>query len=166
MILDLVDSTHPILKQSLENFNFDIPPYDPLDLVSDMAETMIHHRGIGLAANQVDIPYRVIIVMADELIPMFNPKIVDSSDEQIVLEEGCLSFPRLFVKIKRPRKVRVRYADPTGKVQTEVFDGIVARAIQHEIDHIDGKCHLSRANRIHKDQAINRMNRYRNTHSR
>jgi peptide deformylase len=71
----------------------------------------------------------------------------------VYLEEGCLSYPNLWVKIKRPKKIKVRYTNPDGKTETRVFDGMSARVFQHELDHLNGILHIKRANRIHLDQA-------------
>lgn len=154
MILELVDCTEPILKQELEQFNFSKPPVNPLDLVTDLVETMLHHNGIGLSANQCGLPYRVFVMLGLEIIPCFNPRIVDMSKETIVLEEGCLSYPGIFTKVKRPRRIKVRYADPTGSVVTQTFDGMTARVFQHELDHLDGINYQQRANRYHLEQAL------------
>lgn len=153
MILDLIDCYDPRLKTPTEPFDFSNPPVNPLDLVTDLAETMLANNGIGLSANQCGLPYRVFVMHGAELIPCFNPRIVDVSDETIYLEEGCLSFPDLFVKVKRPRKIKVRFADPNGNVQTQVYDGITARVFQHELDHLDGIDYRQRANRYHLNQA-------------
>jgi len=154
--MKLVSSDDPVLRMPTEKFDFANPPMNPLDLVSDMAQIMIDNKGIGLAANQVGLSYRVMVVLGEELIPMFNPKIVDASSESIMLEEGCLSFPGLLVKIKRPRRIRVMYTDPKGNTTIEAFDGIVARSIQHEIAHLDGIRHIDQASYIHREQALNK----------
>ena len=153
MILDLIPANSPILKQVMEPFDFSNPPVNPLDLVTDLAETMLANNGIGLSANQCGLPYRVFVMLGQELIPCFNPRIVDVSQETIVLEEGCLSYPDFFVKVKRPRRIKVRYADPRGQVTTEVFDGMTARVFQHELDHLNGINYQQRANRYHLQQA-------------
>lgn len=153
MILELIDCNDPLLKQGMEPFDFSNPPVNPLDLVTDLAETMLANNGIGLSANQCGLPYRVFVMLGQELIPCFNPRIVDVSQETIVLEEGCLSYPDLFVKVKRPRRIKVRYADPRGQITTEVFDGMTARVFQHELDHLNGINYQQRANRYHLQQA-------------
>lgn len=153
MILELVDCNDPILKQELKPFDFSNPPVNPLDLVTDLAETMLANNGIGLSANQCRLPYRVFVMLGEELIPCFNPRIVDMSQDTIILEEGCLSYPGLFVKVKRPRRVKVRYSDPNGQVTTQVFDGMTARVFQHEMDHCNGINYQQRANRYHLEQA-------------
>lgn len=153
MIYDLVNCNDPILRDEVETFDFSNPPVDPLDLASDLAETMLHHNGIGLAAPQCGLPYRIFVMKGVEIIPCFNPRIVDMSTETIVLEEGCLSYPDLFVKVKRPRRIKVRFTEPNGKTSTHVYDGMTARIFQHELDHLNGIRYIDRANRIHLEQA-------------
>ncbi len=157
MKYELVDCNDPVLREPTPQFDFTNPPVDPLDLVSDLAETMLTNGGVGIAANQCGLPYRVFVMNAAELIPCFNPRIVDSSSEEIYLEEGCLSYPELFVKVKRPRRIKVRYTEPNGNVVTRVFEGMTARVFQHELDHLDGLAHINRASRIHLDQARKRQ---------
>ncbi len=153
MIYELIDCNDPLLKQEMEPFDFSNPPVDPLDLVSDLAETMLANNGVGLSANQCGLPYRVFVMLGQELIPCFNPRIVDMSQETIILEEGCLSYPDMFVKVKRPRRIKVRYAEPNGNVVTQTFDGMTARVFQHELDHLNGINYQQRANRYHLEQA-------------
>jgi peptide deformylase len=153
MIRELVDCNAPILKQEMEPFDFSNPPIDPLDLVTDLAETMLENNGVGLSANQVGLPYRVFVMLGQELIPCFNPRIVDMSEETILLEEGCLSYPDMFVKVKRPRRIKVRYAEPNGNIVTQTFDGMTARVFQHELDHLNGVNYQQRANKFHLEQA-------------
>lgn len=154
MIYQLVEANDPILKERMPPFDFSNPPIDPLELVSNLAETMIANRGIGIAANQCGLRYRVFVLMSEELIPCFNPRIVDTSEETIVMEEGCLSYPGLSVKVKRPRKIRVRFTEPNNNTTTKVFDGMTSRAFQHELSHLDGIVHLNEASYIHKRQAL------------
>lgn len=153
MIRELVDCNAPILKQEMKPFDFSNPPIDPLDLVTDLAETMLENNGVGLSANQVGLPYRVFVMLGQELIPCFNPRIVDMSEETILLEEGCLSYPDMFVKVKRPRRIKVRYAEPNGNIVTQTFDGMTARVFQHELDHLNGVNYQQRANKFHLEQA-------------
>jgi peptide deformylase len=153
MIYELIDCNAPLLGQEIEPFDFSNPPVKPLDLVANLAETMLANNGVGLSANQCGLPYRVFIMLGQELIPCFNPRIVDTSKETIVLEEGCLSYPSLFVKIKRPRRIKVRFADPNGNIVTRTFDGMTARVFQHELDHLDGVNYQMRATKFHLEQA-------------
>lgn len=157
MIRELVPCTDPILKQPLEKFNFQSPPMDPIELAHDLAETMIANNGLGLSANQMGLPYRAFAMKAEKIIVCFNPIIVDTSTEMVTLEEGCLSFPLLFVKVKRPKKIKVRYTEPNGNVVTKIFDGMTARVFQHELSHLNGKSFIEEASRIHVEQAKNKM---------
>lgn len=160
MIYDLVPANHAALKTAAPLFDFNNPPIDPLDLASDLAETMLHHHGIGIAANQVGLPHRVFILRTEELLPCFNPRVVDFSDETVYLEEGCLTHPGFFVKIKRPRRVKVRFTEPNGNVVTRVFHDMTARVFAHEVDHLNGIDPFSRANKIHMEQAKSRYKKY------
>ena len=157
MIMNLVKSNDPILKQKCEIFDFENPPLDPLKLALDLRESMVYHNGIGLSACQVGIPYRVFVAGdpgdIDNIKVFFNPRVVDASDQKVLIEEGCLSFPGLFMKVKRPATVRLRFADPRGTIATETYEGIPARAILHEYDHMDGILFHNRANPYHRDQA-------------
>lgn len=157
MIMNLVKSNDPILKQKCEIFDFNNPPVDPLKLALDLRESMIYHKGIGLSACQVGLPYRVFVAGdpgdIDNIKVFFNPRIVDTAEEMVLIEEGCLSFPGLFMKVKRPAHCRVRFADPNGVVDTRVYDGIPARAILHEYDHMNGTLFHSRTNPYHRDLA-------------
>jgi peptide deformylase len=153
MIYELIDCNDPLLTQKMDPFDFSDPPVNPLDLVADLAETMLARNGIGLSANQCGLPYRVFVMLGQELIPCFNPRIVDTSNETVVLEEGCLSYPGLFVKVKRPRRIKVRFAEPNGNIVTQTFEGMTARVFQHELDHLDGINYQQRANRYHLEQA-------------
>lgn len=153
MIYDLVDKNHPLLREKLTNFDFANPPIDPVELVRNLSETMIANKGLGLAANQVGLPHRVFVINSQQIIPCFNPLIVNQSDETVLMEEGCLSHPDLFIKIKRPATIRVRYTLPNGDRETKEFAGITARVFQHELDHLDGICHITRANPIHLEKA-------------
>ena len=150
---ELVSSNDPILKEVLPRFDFNNPPMDPHELAHTLAQTMLKNNGIGLAANQIGLPYRVFVVAADPILCCFNPKIVDVGEDNLWLEEGCLSFPDLYVKIKRPQVIRIRYTRPDGETVTEQYQDLTARIMQHELDHLDGICHLSRANSYHLQQA-------------
>jgi peptide deformylase len=118
-------------------------------LAHDMAETMYEAPGIGLAATQVDVHKRLIVIDAsetrDQLLVLINPEILERSGSQ-VCEEGCLSVPGIYDKVERSERVVVRYLDTAGKSQTVAADGLLAVCLQHEIEHLDGKIfveHLS-----------------------
>ena len=116
---------------------------------------------MGLSANQVGIPYAMFIMRwqeEDEIEAFFNPRIVNLTGDNIVLEEGCLSYPGMFPKIKRPDICRVRAEFISGeKVTTNTynFKGFTSRIVQHEMDHLDGKLWYRRASSFHLQQARN-----------
>ncbi|MCI2395819.1 peptide deformylase [Aliiroseovarius sediminis] len=119
---------------------------DLRQLADDMLETMYDAPGIGLAAPQVGILTRLIVLdcVRDEDEPpqpmiMFNPEVILSSDDLNTYEEGCLSIPEQYAEVTRPKEVSVRWVDRDGNVQERDFDGLWATCVQHEIDHLNGK---------------------------
>ena len=151
--LHIVPPSHPAFTKQIEQFHFD-GDTDVKQLSEDMIEMMQKAGAAGLAANQLGLEHRVFVLNTtpDPLV-CFNPKIVHYSEKFAVQEEGCLTFPGLFVKIRRPQWVRVRFQDVDGNMQTETLNGLVARAFQHELDHLDGINYMTRAKKIHMDQA-------------
>ena len=121
-------------------------------LVDDMAETMYAAPGIGLAATQVDVHLRVVVIDVSEerndLRVFINPEIVTKSEESKVYEEGCLSVPGIYDEVERPDRVTVRALDRDGTPFTLEADGLLAVCIQHEIDHLDGKVFVQYLSRL------------------
>lgn len=118
-------------------------------LIRDMIETMKKNNGIGLAANQVGVPLRIVIISIPDKekknneIVLINP-VIQKKSGKIYEEEGCLSFPGLYLKIKRANYVKVNAVNDRGKLITIEAEGLLSRALQHEIDHLDGKTFLDR----------------------
>ncbi|MEM8958020.1 MAG: peptide deformylase [Pseudomonadota bacterium] len=115
-------------------------------LADDMLATMYDAPGIGLAAPQIGVNTRLIVMdcVKEEGAPprpmaLFNPEVVAASDDTNVYEEGCLSIPEIYADVTRPREVTVRWIDRDGVAQENTFDGLWATCVQHEIDHLDGK---------------------------
>lgn len=153
--MKLVASHDPILKTVCEPFDFLSPPFEPIQFAKDLVKFMYDNNGIGLAANQVGVPYRVFAMRGEpENFVCYNPKIVQPSEMKIELEEGCLTYKGLLVKITRPQHIRVRFTTPNGETMTKQFTGLSARTFQHELDHLDGIIFYNRANRYHRDQAL------------
>ena len=130
-------------------------------LMDDMLETMYDAPGIGLAAIQVGVAKRVIVMdLADKKeeppAPRFfvNPEITWSSDELFVYEEGCLSVPEIYDEVERPAAVRIRYLGYDGKKVEEDAEGLFAVCIQHEMDHLDGVLFLDHLSRLKRDRAV------------
>jgi len=159
MTRELVPGNDPILHQETELFDFLNPPIDPLELAHMLAQTCLKHNGLGLAAPQIGLPHRAFIIKANPMICMFNPKIVGESLGEEYMEEGCLSYPNLVIKIKRASVIRVRYTQPNADIKTERFEGMTARIIQHELDHLDGITFQQRATQYHLETAKKRKRR-------
>jgi len=160
MELKLVHCSDPILKTPTPTFSFSDPPVNPHELAAALAQKMLEENGLGLAANQVGLPYRVFVMAANPPLAVFNPRIVDQTTEQVLLDEGCLSYPNLFIKIKRSKSIKVRFQDMDGVVHTEKFTGMTARIFQHELDHLDGVDYTKRANNIHYQRAMNKKKKH------
>jgi peptide deformylase len=106
-----------------------------------MIYKMVELKGVGLAAPQVGHNLRIIIVQMEdgEIQEMINPVITEFSDDLVTMEEGCLSIPDHYIDIARPSTIKVKFQDANGKYKRWVLDGIEARIVQHEVDHLDGK---------------------------
>ncbi len=158
--MQLVKTNDPILTTKTENFDFSNPPTDPYELAESLVKFMYDNNGIGLAANQVGLPYRAFAMRGHpQNFVCFNPRVVQPSEQQVILEEGCLTYPGLLVKIKRPQHARVRFTMANGETRTDTFTGMTARIFQHELDHLDGIKFFDRANRYHKEQALKKWKR-------
>ena len=109
------------------------------NISASMVECMVSANGIGISGNQVGILKRIIVVLVnDKPKVMINPKIITTSEKTCVMNEGCLSFPKQFYDIKRPEKVTVKYRNLSGHPMIETYEGLTARCIYHEIDHLEG----------------------------
>lgn len=154
MILKYVKPDSPLLKQKVDPFSFTSPPTDPAQLARDLYETLMSTSYIGLSAQQVGLPYRAFALRTVPGIVCFNPRVVDVSTEEIMLDEMCSSFPHLIVPVKRPKRIKVRYNEPSGEVKTATFDGMTARYFLHELDHLDGILYTEKANKMHVERAM------------
>jgi|TARA_R110002074_G_scaffold241518_1_gene413362 peptide deformylase len=132
---------------------------DRKELSEAMFTAMKKYGGIGLSANQVGLPFNVF-VMGDHLqlekglkMTCFNPMIISSSKEEVVMQEGCLTFPFVFLNITRPRKVVVKYEDEKGDLQEGHLDGMISRIFQHEYDHMLGRTFVEKASKLKLDRA-------------
>ena len=155
MNLELISETSPILLQECKEFDFANPPFDPKEFAQALHDKMVKSDGLGLSANQVGQPYRVFVMRAgEEPYAVFNPRIIDTSDKELVMKEGCLSFPLLYLNVKRPDAVRIRFQDETGETRTEQFIGMTARIAQHEFDHMLGKVYTQKASSFEAQRAM------------
>ena len=153
----LVKYPDPLLTTPTQAFDFANPQVDPHELSKELIETMHHYNGVGLAANQIGYNLSVFAMRGlDFNYVCFNPRIVSFSGESTTMEEGCLSFPGLIIKIKRPEEIRCRFFTPSGGIDTKTFGGLSARTFQHELDHLQGKLFYTRAGKYHRDLAMKR----------
>ena len=132
----------PILREQMPDFDFDNPIADPKELEKTMVDFMLDNNAIGLAANQVGIKTRVFVMGhrdSPELSKaFFNPQVISATPKILDLEEGCLSFPNVFVKIKRPSSIVGRWQDSQGQWQQGEFVGYDCKCFLHELDHLEG----------------------------
>ena len=141
--LKIVHYGHPVLRQHSEEVGRITS--DVKDLIQQMVEAMRAAHGLGLAANQVGVPRRIAVIEIDgELTPLINPQLVRASGSD-VSDEGCLSLPRLYAAVPRPTHVVVRAKDISGREREIEADGLLARALCHEIDHLNGKLFVDSA---------------------
>ena len=144
-IFNVYSEHHPLLHQELAPFDFQNPPVNPNEFASTLVETCKAYNGIGLSANQCGFPYRVFVMGAgDEYVAHYNPKVINAYGESH-MDEGCLSFPFLFLKITRPERIDVEYQDFNGVTRTATYNGISARCFLHELDHMNGIVYTMRA---------------------
>lgn len=141
----LVPESHSVLHEVLPEFDFSNPPVNPNEFASTLVETCKKHKGYGLSANQCGFKHRVFVMGAgDEYVAFFNPKVISLSDEMALMDEGCLSYPLLSLKISRPKEIMVEYQDFNGELRNTKLVGISARCFLHELDHMNGIVYTSR----------------------
>ena len=140
LICELVKETDSFLKEVPEKFNFENPQVDPEKLQEQLVENMLHHEGYGLSANQIGIPVQAFSMMLDDK-PMvvFNPEILEWSEEITYIREGCLSFPGLYVAVERARAVAMKFQAYDGEEQGGSLQDMSAKIFQHEMEHMEGK---------------------------
>ncbi len=132
-------------------------------LIEDMTESMYAAEGIGLAAIQIGVAKRVLVIDLDQKEgtknprAFINPKITWASEEMAVFEEGCLSVPEIWDDVERPARIKAEYLDADGKLQTLEADGLLATCLQHEMDHLNGVLFIDHLSRLKKNMAIKKL---------
>ena len=155
MEIKLVKENDEVLRQQATAWDFDIDG-DPSELIRQLAKTMMENNGIGLAAPQVGILKRIFVMGNEQrLFACINPEILESTGEYID-QEGCLSFPNLWLKVRRYEKIKVKYYNALGEEIISEFEGIIGRVFQHERDHLDGVCFDTRVGKLSLEMAKNR----------
>lgn len=161
MILPIVPYGHPTLRKETEFITAEYPNLK--ELIDNMYETMYNADGVGLAAPQVDLSIRLVVIAfrpydektdsftgEEERHTLINPEIVASGDKKDWFNEGCLSIPGIHEDVLRPTEVTIHYFDENWVEHTETIDGMFARVAQHEIDHLDGKVFTDRLSPLRK----------------
>ena len=160
-ILTIIKAPDPILKKRCI-------PVDAVDdeirsLMDDMLETMYAAPGVGLAAPQVAIHKRIVVVDASDRnserspLQLANPEIIKQSDDIATFDEGCLSFPDQFAEVERPANVRIRYIDYNNAPQEIEAEGLLSTCIQHEIDHLDGRLFVDHISMLKRNMILRKM---------
>lgn len=159
-LLDIITAPDPRLKKKAQ-------PVERVDaatarLMADMLETMYDAPGVGLAAPQVGVLKRIIVVDAaregePNPLKMANPEIIWSSEETKLHEEGCLSLPEEYEQVERPDKIKVRYVDENNELRTIEADGLLSVVIQHEMDHLEGTLFVDHISSLKRNMIIRRL---------
>lgn len=153
---------HESLIQSGKDWNFS-EDGDAKELEQKMIKFMLMNNGIGLAANQIGLTKRVFVIGSNNMLDfpkpfaVFNPRIIESSKETSVDKEGCLSYPGLWLTVKRPKMIRAEYQDSSGNTVIADIDGYVARCFQHELDHLNGVCFIDKVSPLKLQLAMKKL---------
>ncbi|MDM7957340.1 peptide deformylase [Blastomonas sp.] len=165
-ILEVPDPRLKTVSTRVETFDDDLRT-----LVADMFETMYDAPGIGLAAIQIGVPKRVLVIdlqhEGEDGEPVrtpqvfINPEILDPSDEHTLYNEGCLSVPDQYAEVERPSTIRARWQDLDGKVHEEPMDGLMATCLQHEMDHLEGVLFIDHLSRLKRQMVLKKLEKLR-----
>ena len=169
MIYKLLEPTSPILNIRMDEFTLEElkekHKLTPEELLKNLAGTMDAMGGIGLSANQCGLPIRAFVMYTDftkkDVALFMNPKIIWESPEEDFFKEGCLTFPFLFLNIKRPKMIEFEYTDKDGNIQKSKFTGLTARIFQHEYDHMEGRNFTQLASRLKLDMGMKKAQKLR-----
>lgn len=153
------------LSQTSTEWLFDSPEAmaQAKELENSMINFMVERKGIGLAANQIGITKRVFTMGSNNIegfpfpFAAFNPKIISASHEEDLTEEGCLSYPDLWLKVKRPTNIVVEYQDCDSNTHTVEMSGLIARCFQHELDHLNGVCFVDKVSPMRLQLAMKKL---------
>jgi peptide deformylase len=152
---NLIKETDPILTQTATTWDWEVDGH-AAELGQDMLKTMFKNNGIGLAAPQIGINKRILVMGNPQLsFICINPEII-SQQGQAKDMEGCLSFPGLWLHVTRSETIKVKYQDIIGREHEKEFTGLQARVFQHELDHLNGQCFVSKVGKLSLDLATRR----------
>ena len=153
----LVDEYDPVLKEVLPEYDFSKPDAikEARHIAISLLETMKEHHGVGLAANQVGLRHRVFVMGTDNVgYAFYNPEIIiNMNSAPVNFEEGCLSYPGLFIPIQRAGEVIIKYTNMDGEQKEQTFNGLSCRTVLHEMDHLNGITFTSKVSRLIVDRS-------------
>ena len=159
-ICKLIEAKNPIMKVRVSGCSDDL---DRDEIEEKLFDSMKHYQGIGLSANQIGIMERAFVMYSDvnkrETITCFNPEIVTQSDTEIIMDEGCITYPGLWLKVKRPDGIEVQYEDKTGEVQHQAMFGLECRIFLHEYDHMEGVDFTQKVSKLKLKRAQKRLSK-------
>ena len=161
-VFKLLESDNAALQVELEDCN---PELNREEIKNNLTETMQAYEGIGLSANQIGILERVFVMydtttlemLEKEIIACFNPKIVSESTNKVLINEGCLTYPGLWIKVSRPESIGVEYEDENGEVIKDNLSGLQCRIFQHEHDHMQGSDFTKKVSKLKLDLALKKQ---------
>ena len=157
-VYKLIENNNPLLSIPLSGCSESL---NKQEIKDNLIETMKSFAGVGLSANQCGVMERVFVMYSDlnkkEIIVCFNPKIVSTSDENILMDEGCLSFPGIWLKVNRPDGIEATYEDEHGKLQEIALFGLECRIFQHEMDHMEGTNFTKIVSKLRLNRAKKRL---------
>jgi peptide deformylase len=165
-VLPILETPDPLLRRKSSPVE-EVTP-ELRKLIDDMFETMYAAPGIGLAAIQVGVPKRLLVIDLQEPeeeggepvrkpLVFINPEILDASDTLQTYNEGCLSVPEMYAEVDRPDRVRARWLDRDGKAHEEELDGMIAIVLQHEMDHLEGILFIDHLSRLKRDMILKKL---------
>ena len=156
---------HPLLRQQAKKINS--VGDEELNIAKKMKEIMLRAPGVGLAANQIGILKQIVTIFfidqetkKEIQYNLFNPEIISYSNEKIIMEEGCLSLPEQFAEIERPKKISLKYLDDKNKIIVRDVEGVEARILQHEIDHLSGKLFVDYLSALKRNIIIKKVQKH------
>jgi peptide deformylase len=169
-ILPIIETPDPILRQKSTPVEAFTPELQTL--IDDMFDTMYAAPGIGLAAIQVGVPKRLLVIDLQEpeeeegepvRRPMvfINPEILSESETTVPYQEGCLSVPEMYAEVERPDRVRARWQDREGKTHEEELDGLLGICLQHEMDHLEGILFIDHLSRLKREMILKKLAKQR-----
>ena len=161
----LIYVPNPLLRQKAKKINK--VGEEEINIANKMREIMINAPGVGLAANQIGILKQIVTIFfvdkeknMEIQYNLFNPEIIKYSNETVLMEEGCLSLPEQFAEIERPKKISLKYLNDENKIIIREVEGVEARILQHEIDHLSGKLFVDYLSSLKRNIIIKKVKKY------